>query len=204
MDQHRFDVLARTVWQHPTRRRLLRQMAVLPVLTAIATRLPLADDAEAADPDQHLKDRQDRQRLKARRRKERRLAEQRRDNGTSHPSPPQGAAKKTCLFLGEVCSVLGGDPCCQGMTCELTAVPFLTTCQASCTSTEECVDKLGYKGVTCEADRGDCLLFEKCCRREICKSGALCPNGGKCCLGLVGRHSCCPPGRSCGNGGTCV
>ena len=78
MDQQRFDHLARSVWQHPTRRRSLRHVAALPAVGVLATLLPDADEAAALGAGQRLPRRKDGQRRDARQRKKRRRDARRR------------------------------------------------------------------------------------------------------------------------------
>lgn len=105
MDQQRFDRLARSVWQHPTRRRVLRQVAALPAVGVLATLLPDAEGAAAAHPGQRLQHRKDGQRHDARQRKKHRRNERRQGLGA-------GNANCTAnLRRGQVCE----DTCeCQG------------------------------------------------------------------------------------------
>lgn len=206
MDQDRFDVLARIVWQNRTRQQLLRQIAVLPALAAISAVLPHANGTEAAGPGQHLQHRKDRQRLKARRRKEHRRSQQRRDNGTGQQHPLQGAAK-TCVPLDQVCSFLG-DPCCEPMKCSGTAAPLVTTCQLSClndTHSDFCEYHLHNPDTHCGTDFGACGSVQ-CCRPNICKNpGGKCPGGGPCCPHpITTDHFCCKKGEHCAPLGGCA
>jgi hypothetical protein len=88
MDQSRFDALARDVWQSHTRRRLMGRLAILPVLSAIATLLPPPEEVDAAHPGQRLQHRKDDKRSHARRRREHRRDTQRRDLGAGSGDCP--------------------------------------------------------------------------------------------------------------------
>lgn len=81
MDQSRFDALAKHAWQNHTRRKLMGQMAIVPVLSAVTARLSPPAGAEAAHPGRRLQHRKEEQRRHARRRREHQRDNQRQSLG---------------------------------------------------------------------------------------------------------------------------
>lgn len=120
---------------------------------------------------------------------------------------PGGGA--TCLGLNQLCSFVGGTPCCHyghpgSTTCDGT-IPFITACQAKCRSDVDCQNIVGSPDVICLNDPLSdfgCAgrNFDPnvhCCARKACNTNSDCQTG-LCCQITRGDKTCCLPGERCG------
>jgi hypothetical protein len=207
MDAERFDDLARDLWSSATRRRLLRRLAVLPVVGATGALVVPAEESAAKHrhPNHHRSDR-------------RKKRKKRRQGGLG--------ASATCRSLDQLCSVFAGPSCCAGTACRPTAAVLVTTCQAGCTTDQDCLNQFSNSDVECVTDFGACpefaLVGQKCCRPKKCtpersmvdgttyfnsRNSQTCSHAhGVCCgtNGAAGSHNCCLPGQICLAGSGCV
>jgi hypothetical protein len=85
------------------------------------------------------------------------------------PTPPpicppgEACGPEDCIHEPPTpCSVFG-TPCCPGLHCVPSLVsPFFTTCEAPCSSDQQCVDVLGA-GARCLVDLFFCPYIGPCC-----------------------------------------
>jgi hypothetical protein len=124
------------------------------------------------------------------------------DDGSLGPCPPGSGG---CISVDQICNPFPNNtPCCNNSGCSPTAAPGIATCQTTCTSDQDCADKLGTSDLRCIADILACPFRPKCCRPKICTSNSDCPINALCCRD---RNSftglCCLGGQRCRAGIGC-
>jgi hypothetical protein len=202
MHDDRFDALSRQFWQDETRRRLLRRLAVLPVVGALGAFLARPEQLAAEHPVRHIQHRKEKRRQRKRRQLEHQRDLQRRDNGQGNDNL---GASEECVPQDQICVPGIGTKCCSSMECRAT-IAGVPTCQLACTTTAECQQKLKMSDVECIADVAGCPSLTQCCRPSLCNglSGGRCPNDGPCCRTLAQQYRCCAKGQHCAVGGGCA
>jgi hypothetical protein len=167
MHDDRFDMLARAVWSSETRRRLIRRLAVLPLLGTIVTLVEDDEAAEAAHPVRRV------QRRRARRRAHRRRLQRRRR--CAHPCGAcQRCQRGSCRSNADG-SACGNGGECRGGACVCPGPKEL--CGGKCIDTSRDPLNCGRCGTRCP-------IF------AICQQGKCeCPN----CVGSTFPWQCCAP-----------
>jgi hypothetical protein len=201
MYDEQFDDLARELGNTDTRRHVLHRLTALPIVGALVALLSQPEESDAAHPGGRLQDRKQRRRNHTRHRRK-----HHRDSRRHHHRRKRrhGGSGGTCVPLDQVCN-LAGTACCKPAGCKPNGLPFLTTCQLECKTTDECKQQLGTDLVTCETGPS-CFGGGSCCRPTICTDSNNCDNGeGTCCSTLApGVKRCCPKGQHCAPLGGCA
>jgi hypothetical protein len=195
LDNRRFDTLAKTLAGATPRRGLLRLAAAL-ALAGLAP--PIGESAAEGGAGgrpggkRHGRNRGHHPGKDKRKRKGKGRA--------------PGASGGRCVGLGQLCTPLVGDPCCQigslGKTeCRVTLNPLVTTCQFACSNDGACLVRWGPDTV-CSRDLGNCPSLvsnnpdDKCCVARHCSSNGDC-HSGLCCPSALDTGTCCLPGQRC-------
>jgi hypothetical protein len=175
MDSNRFDTLARTIANHPSRRDLLRALVGATVAGVLALG---KDGAEAA--------------VSIRERAPRRLTSPRQCHGRANVPCGDGCCEATSVCIDEGCAPAGaancGDGYCPaGSTCSSgTCYPesILWGCSAESACESQCphsINPFCFCGTTVE---GDAICYRDdhgCDRAEFfCTSSRACPRGSVC------------------------
>jgi hypothetical protein len=200
MDGDRFDALSRQIWQDETRRRLLRRLAVFPVVGALGAFFAQPDDLAAEHPVRRIQNRKAKRRQRKRRQLENQRDRQRRDNGQGGGNL---GVSEECVPQDQVCVPAFGTKCCSSMECRAT-IAGVPTCQLACTTTAECQQKLKMSDIECIEDVAGCPSLTKCCRPSLCTGYGRCANDGPCCRTLAQQYRCCAKGQHCAAGGGCA
>lgn len=115
-----------------------------------------------------------------------------------------GACANRCINLDQLCSIFDGPKCCSPTSCRATAGPFVTTCQTSCSSDQDCYNKLSTHDVHCVDDAIACQIGSECCRPKVCTGRQDCPSKGLCCRNPNSFSGiCCLEGQKCTPGVGC-
>jgi hypothetical protein len=96
---------------------------------------------------------------------------------------------------GAVCGLLAGE-CCEPLTCAVSAVGVVSSCQLACKTDDQCRQRYPSFQTQCAPDALACPFIEggRCCTRQVCVTDAQCERPFTCQGGLCQR-----PPRGQGN-----
>jgi hypothetical protein len=169
MHADRFDALARAVWVGATRRRLLRRLAVLPLLGTLVIRVADDEAVDAAHPVRRIQGRRARRRAQRRRR----LRRQRRR--CAHPCGACQRCRRGSCRPNADGSACGNDGACRGGSCICPGSRQL--CGGKCVNTDSDPLNCGRCGTHCP-------IFGECQEGKC-----VCPK----CPGSLYPFQCCAP-----------
>jgi hypothetical protein len=192
MHDDRFDTLAREVWTSETRRRLIRRLAVLPLIGSIVTLMLEDEEVEAEHPVRRIQRRRAQHRRRVRRRRQRRRERDRCDNPCGCPPGSRRLCGGNCVDTDT--NALHCGHC--GNRCPIFAVCQQGRCVCNdCPATPWQCCAPGSGGCSiCGLGTpfyGDPLSCENSIEEEDC------PPAQRCVGETTGCAVCCPAGTTC-------